>query len=89
MTAVTATFGMSEFWTVESVDLVMASAFLEIVGEATAWISSGMTLAFGFSTPLGAVPSSDSEIRSRTSAEKSELKVSTVSTVRRCPKLGI
>lgn len=54
MTAVTTTFGMSEFSTVESVDLVMASAFLEIVGEATAWISSGMTLAFGFSTPLGA-----------------------------------
>jgi len=65
MTAVTATFGMSEFSTVESVDLVMASAFLEIVGEATAWISSGMTLAFGFSTPLGAVPSSSGWCKAR------------------------
>ena len=65
MTAVTATFGMSEFSTVESVDHVMASAFLEIVGEATAWKSSGMTHDFGFSTPLGAVPSSSGWCKTR------------------------
>ena len=49
----------------ESVDHVMASAFLEIVGEATAWKSSGMTHDFGFSTPLGAVPSSSGWCKTR------------------------